>query len=191
MASKKHGLEARLPDICDELCEAEQFFSVWRAFTDPQNRASFEPTMERFCQFFDSIVRAHFTALIVTLYRVYERGPKVDTLRQLHEDAQSQNLLKSTAKSEAANIHSSVEATWRKVSIVRSNVYGHKSTKLSPELAFEKAKLTPNEIWNMIDLCQRLFNLIAKALTGTTHTFNVNATEDVHNLMTRLARNAL
>jgi len=191
MTSSTQSLTTQLPDVLDELREAQQFFSVWRAFTNAENQAVFEPTMRRYPQFFDSVVRAHLAALIVALYRLYEGGSKTRSLRRLYEDTKSLNIFEQKIIESASELDYSIRDIWKKVCILRTNVFGHKSAKLCSEKAFEKAELTPDELATMIKRAQRLFNCISRTLTHSAHAFNTSATRDVSNLMTRLGRNAL
>ena len=191
MLSSTQSLTEQLPDILDELRETQQFFSVWRAFTNPENQDAFEQTMKRYPLFFDSVVRAHLSAVIVALYRIYDRGPGSKSLRQLYEDTTSLNILEQKVIEKTSRLDSEIQAIWKKVCILRSNVFGHRSAKLSPEEAFEKAGLSPNELAEMIQLAQRLFNFISRTLTRSSHAFNLSATRDVSKLMKRLGTNAL
>lgn len=186
MTNSTNHLIKQLPDILDELRETQQFFSVWRAFTDPDNVAVFEPATQRYPLFFDSVVRANFSGVIVALYRLYD--PRSKSLRQLYADAKSLNIFEPRIAQRAANLELSIQNTWKKVCILRSNVFGHRSAKLSPELAFEKAGLTPDDLAAMIKSGQQLFNCISRTLTRRSHAFNLSATNDVTDLMTRLRK---
>ena len=185
------SLTEQLPDILDELRETQQFFSVWRAFTNVANHVTFEPTMKQYPLFFDSVVRAHLSALIVALYRIYDGDPRSRSLRQLYEGAKSLNILEGQVIEKTSRLDSEIGDIWKKVCILRSNVFGHRSARLSPEKAFDKAGLSPDELAAMIKLSQRLFNWISRTLTRSSHAFNLSATRDVSKLMGRLGRNAL
>ena len=191
MTISKNRLIEQLPDILGELREVQLFFSVWRAFTNPQNLATFEPTIQRYPLFFDSVDRATFAGVIVALYRIYDGRPKSKSLRQLYADANSLNIMAPQIAQRAADLELDIQNTWKKVCILRSNVFGHRSAKLSPDLAFEKAGLTPDDLAAMIKNGQRLFNCIYRTLTPGPYVFLLSATDEVTDLMARLQKNAL
>lgn len=191
MTISTNRLIEQLPDILDELRETQQFFSVWRAFTNPENLAAFETTVDRYPLFFDSVVRANFSGVIVALYRIYDGDSRSKSLRQLYADSKSLDIFEPKIAQKAADLELGIQNTWKKVCILRSNVFGHRSAKLSPELAFEKADLTPDDLAAMIKSGQQLFNCISRVLTRRSHVFNLSATNDVTNLMARLRKYAL
>ena len=191
MTISTERLIEQLPDLLDELREVQQFLSVWRAFTTPKNQATFEPTMQQYPLFFDSVVRATFAGVIVALYRIYDNHSRSKSLRQLYADAKSLNVMAPQIAQRAADLELDIQNTWKKVCILRSNVFGHRSAKLSPELAFEKAGLTPDDLAAMIKNGQQLYNCISRTLTRRSHAFNLSATNDVTDLMARLQKNAL
>ena len=184
-------LMSRLPDILDDLREVQQFFSVWREYTDPRNRTTFEPVMHAYPVFFDSLVRAHFAGLIVSLYCLYDGDRTTNSLRRLYSEASLENVLTDAAVRTTLRLHTEIDKSWQKVCILRSNVFSHRSSKISPSEAFRKARITPDELAAMIKMAQRLFNCISRSLTGSSHVFRITAKKDITKLMRNLYKSAL
>lgn len=191
MITYSTDLESRLPDILDELRELQQFYSVWKQFTNGRNQAEYEPTMERYPVFFDSIVRAHFSALVIALYRIYDKAEGTLTLRQLYGEVSAILQADPSIRTKTEKLHGEIEATWKKVCILRSNVFGHRSAKLNPEAAFKKAGLSPDDLGEMIRRAQRLFNWISRAIANKTYAFNLSAAKDISKFMTRASKHGL
>src|SRR5712692_2198242 len=47
-------------------------YDIWRVYTNPDDRSQYLDTMNRYRLFFTTSIHAHFVAMLVALYRLYE-----------------------------------------------------------------------------------------------------------------------
>ena len=73
------------------------------------------------------------------------------------------------------------------VAILRNEVFAHLSDSDYKD-AFERARLTPNEIEQLIELSKQLVNKLSYANDRSTFVFNLDPATDTYNLLDSLLR---
>jgi hypothetical protein len=77
---------------------------------------------------------------------------------------------------------------WKKVSIIRNNVFGHRNAGLAVQEAFRRAAVTPNQLRAQIKKTADLLNAISLELDGSWHAFNLRGTEDTRRVLAALKK---
>ena len=161
---------------------AARNFEVWSTYND--ERPNFVDGMNRYSFFFEASIHAHFVALLVALYRLYETRPETFHIPALLRLLKTHNKFDETTLARLEAMYGSVKPLWVKVSILRNEVFGHRSVKLSIEEAFEKAGLTPNNIGHLIDRTKELLNVVSEASCEDTS----DTRQDLIRLLTDISR---
>ncbi len=158
-------------------------YEIWWVFKSADTRPEFVDTMNNYKLFFTTSIHAHFVALMVALYRLYET--RSDTyniptfLRLLKEkDAVPGETLKALNE-----LYEKAKPLWVKVNILRNKAFGHRSKAHSVSDVFDEAGVTPNELRDLAEMTRTLLNTATLAWKETAHAFNLSSRNDTLRLL--------
>ena len=164
-------------------------YEIWWIYKSNNTRPGNIEAMNRYRLFFQTSIHAHFVALLVALYRLYET--RNDTfnipslLKILREEARlpeaTLNVLEKIYKEKAKPL-------WIKVNILRNKAFGHQSVAHTVEEVFEEAEVTPNELRDLVEATKKLLNELTHALDKSVHAFNLEARKDTLRLLEDLRK---
>jgi hypothetical protein len=132
--------------------------------------------------FFQTSLHAHFIALIIALYRLFEKRTDtvnfysiLDILQQSSQFTQKdiENIMRRIER---------LKPLWIKIGILRNKVFGHRTNKfdITP---WQQASISANEIRKLIKDAQKLLNHISQKWDRNTFAFNLSATSDTRQLL--------
>ena len=75
-----------------------------------------------------------------------------------------------------------------KVTILRNNLFGHRSAKIGYEEVFKKAKVTPNELHDLTDIAMKIVNRLLVARGLEDHIVNTLPVNDAKRMMEALSQ---
>lgn len=181
-------IDTQCSDLWRDLVDASLAFEVWREFTDENNRARFEATMQRFPRYFEATIHASLVTVITTCHRLFEDRRDTLNFHQFLRDASSERGFSTGVKNRVAVLNREIKPGWKKVCILRNNVVGHRSRRLAPESAFERAAITPDQLDDLLKRMKSLLSVVARAACAKRLAWNVSAKADITSLMAILAR---
>lgn len=159
-------------------------YEIWSIYK--HRSESDEEVMNKYELFFQTSIHAHFVALLVLLYRLYEKRRQSDTFNipSLLKILKTEALL-SDAKLESLKsfCKSDVQPIWIKVCILRNYVFCHRSTVKTVEEAFRKADMTATELGDLIETTKKFLNKLTRAYNKSSHSFTTGASEDIQQLL--------
>ncbi len=172
----------KLQEVAYRIKFAIMDYRIWRIYTEPGDRAKYLEVLRRYNSFFSTSLRAHFLAVIITLYSLYETRRDSISLSRLVQDTPDDKL-----RHELQPILDEARSIWRKIAILRNEVFAHLSdTDCETKLA--DAKLSPNEIERLIELSKHLVNKLSYTSDHTVDVFNADPTTDTYKLLNTLRR---
>lgn len=152
-------------------------YDIWWVYKSKSSRPLYTETMNRYLGFFDTSLHAHFVALLVALYPLYETRRDTINIPRLLRIIEKEKVVSSKELAQACQMYETSKPLWIKVGILRNEAFGHRSDSLTIEQIFNKAGITPNELKELIELTKKLINRIGRALDGSVHAFNLGATK--------------
>jgi hypothetical protein len=145
--------------------------------------------MRRCELFFGTGINAHFVALVIYLYRFYEKKGDTYNVYRLLEQIRYSGDLSAEAMDALDGIVGRAEPLWKKVNVLRNRVFGHRSKAHTIEELFREAKITPDELKALLDMSKKILNEITYVLDRSTYPFDdFNASDDVIRMLTDLNR---
>lgn len=159
-------------------------YEIWWVYKSKDTRPKYIEVMNRYGLFFQTSIHAHFVALLVALYRLYER--RDDTfniptfLKMLKAEAQ---LLDATLEALERIYRDDAKPLWIKVNILRNKAFGHRSVAHTVEEVFREARVTPNELRDLMEVTKKLLNELTHAWDRSVHSFNLGSREDTLKLL--------
>lgn len=173
----KDKIQNYINELRNTIMVASYNYEIWGVYKEKNSRKKYVDIMNEYSMFFQTSVHAHFVALLVALYRLYETRKDTvnipELLKLLNEnEGISKNLLYREARQLCI-----------KVSIIRNEVFAHSSNKYNVSEVFKKAKLNPNELKELIEKTKKLLNEITQKWNRNLHLFNIEATSDTISLL--------
>ncbi len=72
---------------------------------------------------------------------------------------------------------------WEKVKILRNRAFGHRSRAYTTDELFKEARVTPDNLKDLIATSKELLNKLSLAWQCDTYAFNADATKDTIRLL--------
>ncbi|MHB1358072.1 MAG: AbiU2 domain-containing protein [Rhodocyclaceae bacterium] len=162
-------------------------YDIWWVYKSKKYRPKYVGTMNRYLEFFSTSLHAHFVALLVALYPLYETRRDTFNIPRLLKLLAKEDAISKPVLNNATQLYDEAKHLWLKVCILRNEVFAHFSESSSVEQIFKKADMTPNELKRLLELTKRLLNTVTRALDGSVHAFNLGASEATIRVLEDLA----
>ena len=163
-------------------------YDVWWTLKNKENRDRYTRTMNRYAGFFTTGINAHFVALLIPLYRLYESKADTYNIPKLLDHLRYSGHLPPAVIAEIDGLRAQAAPLWEKVRILRNRAFGHRSRAHTTEELFKEAKVTPDNLKDLIAISKGLLNQISHAWQRDIHAFNTNAAKDTIRLLDDLTR---
>jgi AbiU2 len=163
---------------------AELNYEIWWLYKEKSSRERFLDTFDNYPTFFATSLHAHFVAMIIALYRLFETSS--------HEIANFNKLIKLLKKDHSidqTNIKkfeteiNQHKILWKKVCMLRNNLFAHKTIAKDNDEIWKKASLKPKQIRELINNSKRLLDMITSVWSGSSSFLISSATEDTKRLL--------
>jgi len=163
-------------------------YDVWWAFKNKENRERYTDTMNRYARFFTTGINAHFVALLIPLYRLYENKADTYNIPKLLDHLQDGGHLPPAVMIELESLKAQAMPLWEKVKVLRNRAFGHRSRAHTTKELFKEAKVTPDSLKELIDISKSLLNKLSQAWQQDVHAFNADASKDTARLLDDLMK---
>lgn len=178
--------DEQIKELQDAVSTASLNYDVWWILRSDKTRPKYVDVMNQYRHYFHAAIGAHFAALLLALYRLYETRTDTHNIPNFLDQLKTDGALKVEDIESLQAQYAVIKPLWVKVSILRNNVYGHRALDLDIEEAFQKAGVTPNDFRDLVAHSRELLNNLTIKLRGSVHAFNLSATRDTLNLLDAL-----
>lgn len=153
-------------------------YDIWWVYNSKDTRPRYLKTMNRYRLFFHTSIHAHFVATLVALYRLYEIRKDTYNIPSLLRTLKKERALDDQILSRLDQIYQRAKPLWVKVNILRNKAFGHRSLAHTVEEVFKEARVTPNELRQLVEITKKLLNELSHAWDKSVHAFNLGARDD-------------
>jgi len=115
-------------------------YEIWWTYKEKESRAKYVNTMNLYTLFFQTSIHAHFVALLIALYRLYETRDDTLNVPGLLALLEKCDDFPCHALAELKQHCDEAKKLWIKVCILRNKAFGHRSKKYSVTDVFKRAK---------------------------------------------------
>jgi hypothetical protein len=155
-------------------------FDVHRVLTSDQTRPLYVDIMNSYSDFFATSIHAHFVAMIVALYRFYEKRKDTYNIPSLLILLKKQNDFPVAKLMELEKIYNEQALPIsKKICLLRNNCFAHLSKNSTAKDFFKKAKLKPKEVRLLINLSKEMLNTISHITDKSRYAFNSISPSDI------------
>ncbi len=153
-------------------------YEIWWVYKSTDTRPEYLDTMNRYTLFFQTSLHAHFVALLVELYRLYETRQDTYNIPTFLKLLKERNAIPEATADALATMYAEAKPLWLKVNALRNKAFGHRSKAHSVAEVFAEARVTPNELRDLAELTRRLLNTATQAWARSTHVFDLSSRAD-------------
>lgn len=175
--------DVHMKELQDTAIAASLNYDIWWVFRGSETRPKYVDVMNHYLHYFHAAIGAHFIALLVALYRLYETRPDTHNIPNFLNRLEADDALKKEDLDSLRAQYAAAKPLWIKVSILRNKVYGHRALDRDIEEAFDEAGVTPFELRDLVSQTKALLNELNLKLRDSTHAFNLSATRDTVRLL--------
>jgi len=163
--------------------EASLNFEVWRVIRDPDTLKFHSETLNQHSAYFQVAVNAHFVAMILPLYRIFERRENSINLPQLIKKLRSNSTLEEDALTYLEQKLDELKPTWVKIAVLRNEVFGHRSSKYDVSESFARAKISSDDLEIFVGDTLGLLNEVDRLLNEKYFLCKTGAGEDLLSIL--------
>lgn len=173
-------------DIAAQLAlRARTHLDLWWEYEGADSRPQHVEIMNTFVDFFRFDSHAHFLSAVMYLAQLLETDQGNLNLQRLTALAEASG---AQGASSARQILVGVAHLARKISIVRSNLYAHRSANLDADDVFTKAMITADELREASNATLGAINHLLKGIGRDTWEFRRGAVDDLRKVLNALRR---
>ncbi|KPP80905.1 MAG: hypothetical protein HLUCCA04_12110 [Oceanicaulis sp. HLUCCA04] len=143
-------LNERVENLKKLVERAYIFYSCWWLYEGAETRGGMLNGMQEHSEFYRFDSHAHFCSMIVHCYALMDKPRSATNLSKIAKEIKLPCDL------------TPINATHKKVAVIRNNAIGHRSRQLSYNNSFERAGVTASEIKNYILGCHHIISEICK-----------------------------
>ena len=164
-------------------------YEIWWFYKEKDNRKKFVDTLRIYKPFFEISLHAHFVAMIIAIYKLFEtRSDTVNMHQLIGLLKEEEGVIPQRKIQKIESKIKEIKPLWIKVSILRNNLFGHRSNTLDFEEIWNEAEITPNKLKKLIDESKKILNEITSLWGNFGYAFNESATQSTINLLENLKR---
>ena len=180
----KMEIKKYIDDMNHTVMVAVLNYEIWWTYKEKESRKKYIDTMNHYTMFFQTSIHAHFVALLVALYRLYETGHDTINIPELIKLLEKNESIPQNALNEVRQLYQETLPLCKKVSILRNNAFGHHSNKYSVSEVFQKVGATPNELKDLIERTKELLNNISHVWGRSVYAFDsLGTADDINRLL--------
>lgn len=180
------GFIENLEDLFKILFEAYSNYEIWWIHVNKDDRSKYFFTKLRYKDFFETVAYANITAMIIALYKLFDKNKKSLSLRKIIRDAQKLKIIEEAGVNTLNRSVEKVDSIWSKVMILRSNLFAHRSDTLTVNEIYKKAKITPNQMKELMEVALEILNSICLKTDKSKRRFEDFVARDTYNVLNAL-----
>lgn len=181
------NVEIHIKNLWNTVITAEHNHDIWWIYKSKDTRPKYIDTMNDYVSFFQTSIHAHFVAMIIALYRLYETRRDTINIPRLLQFLEQNHPLSNGGVNAINEYMAQAKPIWIKVGIIRSEVFAHLTNERNVEESFDKAKINYREFKDLIELSKIITNSIGQDYNRNTHAFNLSSVNDTKALLTDLS----
>jgi hypothetical protein len=162
------------------------FYDIWFFFESAEARPVIIEVMRRFNEFFRFDPHAHFVAFVVHTAALFEKRRDTINLPSLLKEMKTANLISAQDAAEVDALLAQAKDVASKVTILRSNLFAHRSATLSYDDAFKKANVTANQLRELTEIALKVANRLLLVRGLRDQFFNTLPQENAEAMLTAL-----
>jgi hypothetical protein len=155
---------------------------IWWLYIGADTRPHYVEAMERYYNFFRYDQEAHFRALIVGVYTLFDKRRDTITLASLAEDARGAGFDVSAIEAKLNQLSGRV----RKIEIMRHKLFAHRDHSMAYNDVFKAAQLRPDDLKDVLRESLVIVNDLAALVGAKVTSLNTEVSGDTKAMLEHL-----
>ena len=179
----KDDISKNVEELQNTIKTAKLNYEIWWIYKNIETRKLYVDARKTYPLFFQISLHAHFVAMIVSIYRLYETRKDTINIPQLVKLLKNRNVIPNK---DIININSDIKQIkplWIKISVIRNKIFAHRSNELEYDKIIDEANIAYNQFKELIDESKSILNKITVLWNNSSHAFNLMATKDTVRLL--------
>jgi len=181
-------LETKLDTLIQLVLRARCFFDFWWVYEGAPTRRKNLDAMNQYSEFFRFNAHAQQVAYTIYLCQLFEIKPKTLNIAGALKQAKDRSLPQDSITA-VEQLLQEAKPIVKKLVIIRSNLFAHRSLSLNYKTAFAKAAITPNQIKRLCEIGLEAVNSLRLTLGQDQYGFSELPTEDLSRLLKNIRTN--
>ncbi len=187
-ASPAPSVSERIDELRQQAIRAALNYEVWWVYRSSDTRPKYVDVMNRYTVLFATAIHAHFVAMLVALYGLYETRDDTHSIPQLLETMRTEGKLGENLIDAFDSKYQELKPVWVKVSMLRNEAFAHRSATYTMNEVFKRANVKPDDLRVLVDETASLLNEVSRQHDKSVHAFNTGAREAALALLEDLRR---
>lgn len=169
------------------VCRARDFYDIWWFYDGTETRPAIIDTMNEYSGYFRSDQHAHFVSFVIHIAALFD-GKRKDVIslpRLVKVCARTGGFPKAVIK-EAEALLAKARVGAESATVLRHNLFAHRSATISYKQAFKEAAVTPNQLAQLTDTGLCIINRLLAANGQNERDFTPLPLEHAKAMMTAL-----
>lgn len=186
MRTNDNQIKRHIKNLRDTITTASLNHDIWWIYKHKDTRSKYIDIMNNYLSFFRTSIHAHFVAMIIALYRLFEKRKDTINIPGLVRLLDKSGYLKGDSKKKVEALVVEGKVIWIKVGIIRSEVFAHSNQDKSIDESFKKANIKYKNFKELVEISKKIMNLLAYEFDKSSHAFNLSAENDTKALLNKL-----
>jgi hypothetical protein len=180
---QKEKLDRYIDELQRSVVRASTSYHIWWIYRGTDTLSVYIDTINQYPLFFMATRDAHFSAMIVALYGIYEKNKSTFNIPDLMAYLSRTSPLEPETIATLANYHGEATPLWEKARVLRNNTIAHRSRSGTPSEFYEQAGVSADELKALITLTEKFLNALTADWNQSTHAFSLNPTNEAIRLL--------
>lgn len=180
------NFDQKLEVISQVAARARIYFDIWWIYEGAPTKQTYLETMNEYSEFFRFDSHAHFVTMVLYLGQLFETRQGTLNLTSIAKEAEQSVALSQDDVVAAADKLAAAKPLAKKVTILRSNLFAHRSSSLSYADVFRKAEITADQLRELTEAALSVTNKLRRAAGKEDKVFHALSREDVEDLLETL-----
>ena len=186
MSEIKEEIKSHIERLSDIVYTAKLSYEIWWILVGP-DRPQYIDTLNRYLSFFRPTIDAHYHVIIISLFKLFDKGKRTMNIHRLIKLVKKDDIISNSDFSEIEEKYNRALVIWEKVKIIRHKYYAHQAFNVDIKEVYRRAKITPDEFKELIELTTNIMNTINSQYNRTQIAYNMlSAKEDTYHLLDEL-----
>ncbi len=186
---QKERLIGDLKELFSIIEDAHYSYEIWWILISRDGRKKYLRAMLRYKEFFEPIARSTLTSMVIALFKLYEHKNNRLSLDIALKEAHSLRLIDSKLNKKLKRKIIEASTIWKKICILRHNLLAHRHHTLTKNEIYKLAKITPNQIKQLINLSLKIFNTLWTSLENKPKAIKEFTSRDTYRVLEILLNN--
>lgn len=177
-------VDRHLEELLQTVKAARANYDIWWAYK--KDRPKYVDVLNEYLEFFRVSIHAHFVAMLMALYKIYDKRSDSIGICALLDEAFADSEFTTEEKEKINTNLALAKPISEKVKTLRHKLFAHRDRKLDYDDTFSSVQITYDDFKNLTDYTMNILNIVLYSRQKTTWRFEGSHTRDTYKMLDAL-----